>query len=1438
MSPRRERPKPRPKPKPAAPSQAERKLAARSRPARASTGPAPRAGRRADGRASRPARAATTRASDLAPLTPLLEALGTMVAVVDRDGRIVQFNSACEAVSGYRFAELKGRHFEEVLLAPEERERVLAQFDEWKSGAGPFRTETHWVTRGGERRLISWLSLALCDRQGRPEQFLAAGLDVTRHRQVEEELRRSEANWRALIEHASDGICLSDMDSLRFLEVNPGYCELVGYTREELLGMSLPDVLEASDLAHRPLDIARLKGGKPVHVLRSMRRKDGTILIAEVGARQLPDGRLLGIVRDTAERERAETARRESEAKYRRLHETLMDAFVVVGMDGRILEFNELYRAMLGYEREELLALTYLDLTPEPWHAFEAAIVAEQVLPRGHSEVYEKEYRRKDGTVFPVELRTVLLRDDSGEPAAMWATVRDVSGRRRAEEALRESEERFKSLFENSLLGLYRTTPGGDILMANPALCRMLGFATYEELERRNLEREGFEPEYPREEFKRRMAEEGRVVGLESHWTTHDGRTLYVRESARVVRGADGEIRFFEGTVEDITERRRAEEALRENEARYRAVVDQGSDGITITDRAWRFLDVNPRACELFGRSRGELLEMSVREIGVPEDLSAHPLHDAELERGRTILTTRALRRADGSVFTAEISARGLPDGRVVSIVRDVTERARMEHALRESETRYRGLVEQASDGIWIMSMDTVLLEVNSRLCELVGWRRDELVGRKAAEFLVPDELGRNPLRVEAVSRGETVLNERTIRRRDGTTFPAETSTRALPDGRVIGIVRDITERMETERSLRESEERLRRVVESDMIGILFGLHGGKVVDANDYFLRLLGMNRNDLLAGRLRWNAITPPEHGDRMAEAIRQAYATGVSLPFETEFIRQDGSRVPVLAGAAFIGREQRFGVAFAIDLTERKRVEQRLAESERYLVRAQELAQFGTWEVDLATRTGRWSTGAARIFGMPDGPRMVDYAQYTERLHPEDRAAIERRMWDAIEGRPIEREIEHRIVRPDGSIRVVRATVDPQRDASGAVVRLIGSLQDVTERRFLEQQLREAQKLEAIGRLAGGVAHDFNNLLTVILGYAETLLAGLGDEDPRRTSVGQVRTAARRAAALTQQLLAFGRRQMFQLRVFDLNEVVLEMQEILQRLIGPPVGIQTRPEATCARIRADRGQIEQVILNLALNARDAMPGGGILTIATRDVERMPGEPGGPGTSQPCVMLVVSDTGMGMTPEVQAHIFEPFYTTKEVGQGTGLGLATVYGIVTQTGGTIEVASAPGEGTTLRVLLPCAAGEAEREEGTAAEPAPGGRETVLVVEDEAAVRSLMVDVLRRRGYRVLEAAEGTEALRLAAEHDGALDILVTDVVMPGMSGNDLARRLEAERPGLRVLYVSGYSDEDVGPRVAGGPPQGFLQKPFTPEILARRIREVLGQPGFPAAGY
>jgi PAS domain S-box-containing protein len=647
-------------------------------------------------------------------------------------------------------------------------------------------------------------------------------------------------------------------------------------------------------------------------------------------------------------------------------------------------------------------------------------------------------------------------------------------------------------------------------------------------------------------------------------------------------------------------------------------------------------------------------------------------------------------------------------DGRVEYVIGtglDVTEQRQAEEELRRSEAQYRALVEQAGDGIFVADEQMHYVDVNQRGCEMLGYTREEIVAVSASDLLPAEDLATNPIRIEDLLSGRPVVNQRRMRRKDGSIFPVEVSARRLPDGRFLGMVRDITER-----------------------------------------------------------------------------------------------------------------------------KRTEQRLAESERYLERAQELAHVGTWDADLATYTATFSEEMARIFGLPTGPYTVTYQEFVARIHPEDRARVEEQIRLAIE-HPSTTRYENRVVRPDGSVRVVEATSEPVLDASGKVTRIIGSAQDITARRFLERQLREAQKLEAIGRLAGGVAHDFNNLLTVILGYAETLLADLPSADPGRPSVEQIRLAARRAASLTQQLLAFGRRQLLQPSVFDLNAVVVEMREILRRLIGEHIDIATSPGARDSVVRADRGQIEQVIMNLALNARDAMPDGGRLDISTRNLEAPLGEPGAAaGLGQPSLLLAVSDTGVGMSPEVQAHIFEPFFSTKEVGQGTGLGLATVYGIVTQTGGRIEVTSAPGEGSTFRIYLPCVRAEAGPEDAMPPAGELGGSETVLLVEDEGAVRGLLAEVLRRRGYRVLEAADGREAAEVAARHPGALHLLLTDVVIPGMSGQELARRLESERPGLRVMFISGYSDKVAGERgvaVAAA----FLQKPFTPSALARKVREVLDAP-------
>jgi PAS domain S-box-containing protein len=424
------------------------------------------------------------------------------------------------------------------------------------------------------------------------------------------------------------------------------------------------------------------------------------------------------------------------------------------------------------------------------------------------------------------------------------------------------------------------------------------------------------------------------------------------------------------------------------------------------------------------------------------------------------------------------------------------------------------------------------------------------------------------------------------------------------------------------------------------------------------------------------------------------------------------------------------------------------------------------------------------------------------------------------------------ELRVRTRTGEYRVGEFAATPQM-REGQLVGILGTARDVTERVSLEQQLRQAQKMEAIGRLAGGVAHDFNNILTAITGFADLVLEDLGAQDPRRRDVAEIARAAERAAGLTRQLLAFSRQQVMQAQVLDLNALVAGTEAMLGRLLGEDVALATRFAPNLGAVKADPGQLEQVIMNLAVNARDAMPNGGKLTIETANVElddsyteeHIPTQPG------PYVMLAVTDTGVGMDEKTQTHLFEPFFTTKERGKGTGLGLATAYGIVKQSGGYIWVYTELGRGTTFKIYLPrvAAAPEPPRS-GALPGPALDGTETVLLAEDEAGVRAVARQALIRHGYTVLEAPSAEAALDLAERYTGPIHLLLTDVVMPGMNGRALAIRLAERRSDLRIIYMSGYAEEAITRH--GVLEQGltYVQKPFTPDDLVRRVRAALDQ--------
>jgi signal transduction histidine kinase/CheY-like chemotaxis protein len=452
------------------------------------------------------------------------------------------------------------------------------------------------------------------------------------------------------------------------------------------------------------------------------------------------------------------------------------------------------------------------------------------------------------------------------------------------------------------------------------------------------------------------------------------------------------------------------------------------------------------------------------------------------------------------------------------------------------------------------------------------------------------------------------------------------------------------------------------------------------------------------------------------------------------------------------------------------------------------------------------------------------------WLDAIHPEDRP----RVLDACKVRTdAAYELEYRIIRPDGAVRWVRDRAFPVHDAAGRVIRMAGVAEDVTERRQLEMQLRQAQKMEAIGQLAAGVAHDFNNLLSVISGHSE-LLAILSPTDNRwRDSIAEIRRATEFGSASVRQLLAFSCRQILEPKVLDLNAVVAQAEKMVRLLIGEHVRLATLLQPRISPVRADLVQLNQVILNLAVNSRDAMPQGGSLTLETREVGLDAADAKAHPEIRPgrYVLLTVTDTGCGMTPEVQARIFEPFFTNKAEGQGTGLGLSVVLGIIRQSEGHIDVESRPEVGTKFKIYLPAVQGLAEGPAQSAPFKPVGGSETVLLVEDEEPVRNVTTLLLETLGYRVLGAENGQDALRLFEASREKIDLLMTDVVMPDLSGREVAEALRAQDPGLKVLFQSGYTDDTVVRWGVLHAEVAFLKKPITLDVLARKIREILDWP-------
>jgi PAS domain S-box-containing protein len=636
------------------------------------------------------------------------------------------------------------------------------------------------------------------------------------------------------------------------------------------------------------------------------------------------------------------------------------------------------------------------------------------------------------------------------------------------------------------------------------------------------------------------------------------------------------------------------------------------------------------------------------------------------------------------------------------------------------------------------------------------------------------------------------------------------------------------------------SEEHWRTLVEQVKDYAIYMVDpAGRNVSWNEGVARVLGFAEAEFLGDHM--SRVFTPE--DRAADVPQRELGDAERHGRTSDdrwMMRKDGTRFWA-SGITTALRDQEgrlLGFSKVLrDRTEEKRLEgervaseARLRESEHRLITALTAARMGTWQWDLATNRERFDEGLNRLFGVGAG-EIREFEDFLARVHPDDRGAVTVAFRQSAES-GVDLDVEFRVVRPDGSVRWLRDHGKVLYDATGDPIALTGACVDVTERRQAEDNLRQAQRMDAVGRLAGGVAHEVNNMMTAILGFTDLILGASDVSSGIRNDLRQIRKAAGRAAMVTSQLLAFSRRQLLQPRVLDLNEVLNDLLPMLRQLLGEDKELVTRLEPRLWPLHADRGQLEQVIINLALNARDAMPHGGRVSIESANVvldhEYTGKHPGVAIAAGPYVRLVVSDTGAGISPEIQSRIFEPFFTTKPVGQGTGLGLSMVYGNVKQSGGFVWVYSEPGQGTTFKVYLP-RVGEAA-EEAAAASPVetPRGQETVLVVEDDELVRQLATRLLAAQGYVALEATNGRDALDLVRARPGEVQLVLTDVVMPELGGSEFARRLADLEPDVPVLFMSGFTDDDVIRRGLLDPGAPYLQKPFDAATLGQRIRETL----------
>ncbi len=1145
----------------------------------------------------------------------------------------------------------------------------------------------------------------------------------------------------------------------------------------------------------------------------------------------------------------------ESNTLYKQILEELPDPVVILYKQ-KYLFANKSALEYLGYTWDELKAQSTQDIM----HPDDIQMVKDRQALWDAGKIppaVEERYIRKDGSIAIGEIHTRKIVFEGLD--ARVAVVRDTAERHENEKKLRQSEEQYRNLME-SLPDPLIVSRNGQIKYINTAGIKFFGYSYQEIPTITTLDL--IHPDDHQIILKRRALLDSGVVlhRIESRAIKKDGSIATTESQTLSIDFQDRDARLT--IIRDVTEQRATAKALLEYQGQYRRLLDEIPEIISIT-KGDSIVYVNAAGLEFLGYQWSELRHLSRFEVVHPDD--RHLLDDRRQQFYSTgsllpVIEVRLIKH-DGSVALTKFQVlQTVYEGQEarLSIIQDITAERENEESLKRSREQYRKLLDDLPDALGI-SVEGKILYMNATGLELFGYELDELKELNTLDLFHPKEhqliLER---RKEFNSGRELPVVEELLLKKDGTLFPGEVhSIQVEFDGQQtrLSVIRDLTERDKRDAALRRSETDFRLLIERMPEPVV--IHDeGSIRFVNRATLDLYGYSSAEQVLGTHLSGYLHPDDL--RLIPSLK--VTDDQPLVVEARGIKNDGTIIVVeskIYRTHFQNKEME--ILLMRDTTLRNRLDSeaeafREALEEQVVVRTQELqaserrlteilnsSQDAIISINDKQEIIAFNRGAESIFEFTEKEAM---GQSLDILIPDDTVVSHRNMVEEFSGNNIHYlDMRSRTgisgKRKSGKLFPIEASIS-KVDVLGESI-LTVFMRDVSEKKVIEEelrtseeQLRQSQKMDAVGQLAGGIAHDFNNLLTAINGYSEWLLDELEPENPMYRDINEIKKAGERAARLTRQLLAFGRKQVLRPQLIDLNEVVLGMINLLRRLIGEHIAFNVDYGSDLQKVNADPGQIEQVIMNLVINARDAMPTGGridvIIANATNSSPTIAGVDGVPIGEY--VMVSVLDTGCGIKAENLTHIFEPFYTTKEVSKGTGLGLSTVFGIVKQSGGEIIVESQPGEGSTFRVFLPTA---------VATEPAVlaedrdtrsfEGQETILIVEDEESVRELLKRKLQSYGYTTLTATHGEEALLLLEHYGDQIKMVITDVIMPIMGGHQLVSQLSESRPDLPVLFISGYDEELVADRNLINLDTQFIQKPFHTKEVAQKIRTALDQP-------